>query len=268
MKVILYSVLALCCLSFAAQAEPISDIKDMIQNKSFWHEHFPERYFFGADGAFLLQYTAGTDQYVAGTVREGTWDIGESDRLCWAFKDEGINRCYDVSEDLLAVRPWYNFDNTYELKEVGRPANILWNRWMHGNLIAKPYIYKTISDGKIPALDEHAYKKAIGDKVMRLPLAYVYHRADGRAFLMNESMAKKIESNPSTIDAIEKDKNIKARGWAIENNRHCYDQGTDKANCMTVFSAQDLYVPQEGWVQIMDDNFIRLIKPSDLIAVK
>ncbi len=270
MNLLILTVMALSCLAAGARAQQPLDIKDTVQDKTFWHARLPERYYFGADGAFLLQYTSAKEPYAAGAVREGTWAVGESSRLCWTFADEGIERCYDITEDLLAKRPWHSFDNVYELKEANRPANILWNRWMHGSLIVKPDIYKTISDGKMPPLDNEAYRTAIADKIMRLPLDIVYHRADGLAFWIDEKMAKKIAKNPAIV---EKDdgRGLDIDVWGIEKGRHCYltpTQDTVYQSCMTVFSAQDLYVPQEGWVQIMDDNFIRLIKPSDLIAVR
>ncbi len=261
----------LSCLALAlfysiapALAQQSIDIKEIVQDKTLWSEHFPERYYFGGDGTFLLQYMSGKEPYETGAVRDGTWSIGESNRLCWTLKDEGIDRCYDLSEKQFAQRPWHAYDNVYELKEVGRPANILWNRWMHGNLITKPEIYQAILNGKMPPLDEDAYKAAITGKIMRLPLNYVYHRADGSAFWMDEKSAKKIEKNPSLVE-----KGYEKDSWTVESDVQCYlADDKESMSCMIVFSAQDLYVPQEGWVQILPDNFIRLIKPSDLIPVK
>ncbi len=268
MKLLFLTVLVLSCFIADARAQQPIDIKDTVQDKTFWHTRFPERYYFGADGAFLMQYTSARESHEAGSVREGTWSVGESNRLCWTFTDEGIERCYDISEDLLAKRPWYSFDNVYELKEAGRPSNILWNRWTHGNLITKPDVYQAISGGKTPPLDDAAYKAAITGKVMRLPLDYVYHRADSLAFWVDEKMANKIVKTPDIADKGAKN-GIDV--WDVKDGRHCYltpTQDQVHQSCMTVFSAQDLYIPQEGWVQIMDDNFIRLIKPADLIAVR
>lgn len=266
----LFVFLAIFCVVPAAQAQPLPDLNEIVQDKTFWHGRMPERYYFGADGAFLLQYTSAKEHYSAGSVREGLWRIGESDRLCWAFRDEGIERCYDVAEDLLAKRPWYSFDNVYQLKEVGRPANILWNRWMHGNLITKPDVYEALAEGRSAGLDEKAYIRAITGMIMRLPLNHVYHRADKIAFWVDEKTAEKIAKNPKIVDN-DNASSIEADVWRVENGRHCYltpKSDTVYQSCVTVFSAQDLYVPQEGWVQIMDDNFIRLIKTADLVPVQ
>ncbi len=266
----IFFALALCFFSTGLKAEPIADIKELIQEKTFWSEQLPERYYFGKDGLLLMQYMSTVEQHEAGTVREGTWVIGENNRLCWTFKDEGINRCYDVSEDLLTDRPWYNYDNIYELQEAGRPANILWNRWMYGNLITKPEIYKAVSEGKAPPLDAEAYKAAISDRVMRLPLGYMYYRSNGSSFLVDEKIAKSIMRRKEDADefAAQNHQVSPEAKWSVQDSRFCNQWPDGRRSCVTVFSAQDLYVPQEGWVQIMDDNFIRLIKPSDLIAVK
>ncbi len=260
-RLLSFMALALYFFSFEAGARQITDVTDLVSDKTFWHERLPERYAFGKDGLFLLQYTSGQEQYEAGAVREGAWDIGEGNRLCWMLKDEGIHHCYDIAEDLLAKRPWYNFDNVYELKEAGSPATILWTLWMNGNLIAKSEIYKVVAAGKPTLPDGEVYKTAIGDKIMRLPMGYVYHFTDGRTLWANEEKALKSIGKKT---AAEQDSGIK---WTVDKGRHCYHSEQSALFCVTVFSAQDLYVPQEGWVQIMDDNFIRLIKPEDLRTV-
>ncbi len=101
---------------------------------------------------------------------------------------------------------------------------------------------------------------------MRLPLNYVYHRVDGHAFWLDEKNVKKIIKNPSLVE-----KGYEKDIWTVESDVQCYRTqmpNNEYMSCMFVFSAQDLYVPQEGWVQILPDNFIRLVKPSDLIPVK
>lgn len=174
-------VIFLCSFTTGARAQSI-DVKDTVEGKTFWSQYLPQRYYFGADGTFLLQATTATETQEAGAVHEGIWTIGEGNRLCWTFKDEGIERCYAIAEDLLAPRPWYNYDHVYNLEESETAVNIPWDRWMHGNLITKPTVYEATSQGKAPPLDIEAYKTTIAGKIMRLPLGYVYHHADGRAF--------------------------------------------------------------------------------------
>ncbi len=263
----IYLALILCCLSISAQAQQVVDIKDTVEGRTFWHERFPERYYFGKDGLFFMQYMSGSEAHEAGAVREGTWSTGESNRLCWMLKDEGINRCYDLSENLLAHRPWYHYDNVYELKEAGQPANILWNRWMHGNLITKPEVYKTAEK---PILDEQAYKTAMVGKVMKLPLINVYHYADGRFLFVRDQILEKAGAKLSSLEKIAKEEpeQVKTGTWEIKDGRQCYTREGGYKSCMMVLSARDLHIPQEGWVHILDDNFIRLIKPSDFITVK
>lgn len=266
MRALVIAAVAFLCI-FPAQAQEVENLQDLLADKTYWSLHFPERYYFSPDGMLLIQYMEDTPSYPAGAVRTGTWQATKKGELCWTLKDEDIEYCFSVTEDLLAPRPWHMYDNNFSLKQTGGGLQINWDRWINGNLIAKPDVYQRIAKGTLPILDKESYVADITDKIMHLPMSAVYHRADGRAFWVDEETAAMIENNPDVVTsgAVLKRKTTVTGTWSLDTGRHCYDwEGGYTRTCITVFSGNDLYRPQQGWVQIMDDTFIRLIKPSHL----
>lgn len=267
MRFLFGSLCLLVLASIPAFAQVKSEAGSTVSGKTFWHEDMPERYYFGEGGKFLLQYTQGAEEDLVGTVREGTWRSAE-DSLCWIFTGEPEENCFTLVRDIGAVRVWGKFDDSYRLRKKSGSETVFWNRWMYGALITRPEIYVSIHAKKPVAFDSEAYRSSIVGKIMRLPMGYIYHDAGGALYSIEEKNVDRVLKDTKKLqdDTFLREYNINKVSWTLEGNRHCWVYKAGRSTCNTVISGRDLYVPQDGYVHIMDDNFIRLIKPSDMLS--
>lgn len=243
------------------------DIAKEIAGKTFWAEAVPDRYYFGEDGVFLLQYALSRQDYAAGGVREGAWSI-EGDRLCLSYPETGEKTCYQVNKDTQVQGPWGQFDDTYLVHGVDSRDEFYWDRWMHGNLILTPDAWRKVHENRNTGFSAEAYRAEITGKIMRLPLGNVFHHENGTAYWLPQSAVGAVARNPSSLDDADfvKGNNIYIGKWQINGDRHCWRHTRGPEQCSVVVDAQNGFVPQKGYFQIMDDHFIRLIKPEDLIG--
>lgn len=243
------------------------DIAKEISGKTLWAEDFPDRYYFAQDGTFLLQYAAARQGFQAGDVRAGRWHVDDK-YLCLRFDAESKPVCYLVNKDPNGFRRWGKYDDLYYVEEAEGDVHFYWDRWMHGNLILTPDVWRAIDAGKSTGLSIEQYRADITNKIMRLPLGYIYHREDGKAFWLTEEQAELIKADRAALDdeAFVKGQNIRGGKWMIDGEQHCwaYDDQGEKF-CSMVVEAKNGYVPQHGYFQIMKDHFIRLIGPDRLI---
>lgn len=231
----------------------------------------PDRYYFGKDGTLLIQYAAPREGHVAGEVVEGKWSV-DGYHLCLEYQEQSGKKseCFVFNKDKSVIGPWGIFDDFYHVHSIGGSRSFFLNRWMYGNMILKPDAWRAIKNGSYTGLSPEDYKEDITGKIMRLPLGLVYHHDNGTAYWLNTEKAKLVAENPSRLEdpAFIEQQKIGKSSWSVEGVRHCWTYSSNNKVCNTAINGKDAYVPHGGYFQIMDDNFIRQIKPEDLIETK
>lgn len=274
-------------------------LPDFLADKTWWDREKADRYYFGNDQTFVQQFFDKTGEFTAGTSLTGRWRY-DNNILCWRYDTytPETDYCHVIAYDAQAKKEWGKYDDTLAL--YGKTAEgvystpaFTWNRWMDGNLILNDAVaarlpetltetfqktnqryeaegssafYPFNADITLPPTIEN-YVSDITTQIMELPLgARLYHRADGRVFSLPSGF--KVE-DPSKLDDLRflAQNKISFRHWFVtEDGLYCAitTPTAEQAKCLIVLDGDSLQTPQDGYVQVMDDRFIRRIKLSYL----
>jgi len=283
----------------AQDLDPAS-VTNSLSGKTFWNKSNLNRYSFVSDGTFKQQFISQEGSYSPGTTLAGTWQANDSNnQVCWTYTIENnvLNNqeyCFTYELDTDAPRIWNAYDQTINMYTQGddgsRQLSFEWNRWMYGDLIIEPGIAKNmnarilemakismqLNQSKIKTKfpinpkanlsdDMRQYADSIVGKIMKLPLGNIFHTKDGRSYSIPEKLVGAVSKDATLLtdnDFMTSNNIATGEQWFLDDNIQCWFYVMNGASeCTLVYPASILDMPTGGYIHILDDGFIRHVRP-------